>query len=102
METSNEQSYNNNTEPGFKQAERTAQPALPLSESLDKLSKVGGFDLLETTIDGLQNLNPERKARKQIFLTDDEKAGEREELKLKLNQWIEALEASESVSETVE
>ncbi|MGN8070330.1 DUF5458 family protein [Mucilaginibacter sp. 22184] len=75
---------------------------LSLSSSLDKLSRVGGFDLLESAIEGLQNLNPERKARKQIFLTDDEKKTEREELKLKLNQWIDALENGDSVSDIVE
>jgi hypothetical protein len=102
MASLNEQA-NSNSASEFKPAERpSVAPALSLSQSLDKLSKVGGFDLLETTIDGLQNLNPERKARKQIFLTDDEKKGEREELKLKLNQWIAALEGSGSVSEMVE
>ncbi|WCT10467.1 DUF5458 family protein [Mucilaginibacter jinjuensis] len=103
MATQNEQALNEtSSQPGFKTAERTAAPALSLNDSLDKLSRVGGFDLLETTIDGLQNLNPERKARKQIFLTDDEKKQEREELKQKLNQWIEALETGGSVGEMVE
>jgi DNA repair ATPase RecN len=103
MATQNEQALNEtSSQPGFKTAERTAAPALSLNDSLDKLSRVGGFDLLETTIDGLQNLNPERKARKQIFLTDDEKKLEREELKQKLNQWIEALETGGSVGEMVE
>jgi hypothetical protein len=103
MATSNEQSSNNNTSAqNYKPAEKAAATDLSLNQSLEKLSKVGGFDLLETTIDGLQNLNPERKARKQIFLTDDEKKAEREELKQKLSQWIKALEASDSVSEIVE
>jgi hypothetical protein len=102
MATQNEQALNETSQPGFKTAERTAAPALSLNDSLEKLSRVGGFDLLETTIDGLQNLNPERKARKQIFLSDDEKKQEREELKQKLNQWIEALETGGSVGEMVE
>ena len=102
METSKEQSHSSASDKGFKHAERSNEPALPLQESLDKLSKLGGFDLLETTIDGLQNLNPERKARKQIFLTDDEKAGERQDLKQKLNQWIKAFEDGASVSDMIE
>ncbi|WP_374948634.1 DUF5458 family protein [Mucilaginibacter sp.] len=103
MAASNEQAHNDTTSAqGYKQAERPAAEELNLNQSLDKLSKVGGFDLLETTIDGLQNLNPERKARKQIFLTDDEKKVEREELKQKLNQWISALETGGSVSEMVD
>ena len=103
MATPNEQALNETSSAqGFKPAEKAAEQELTLAQSLDKLSRVGGFDLLETTIDGLQNLNPERKARKQIFLTDDEKKLEREELKQKLNQWINALETGTSVGEMVE
>jgi hypothetical protein len=83
---------------GFKPAEKEQQEKLSLQESLDKLARVGGFDLLEATVDGLQNLNPERKARKQIFLTGDEKKKEREELKKKIQLWIDVLEDSDSVA----
>ncbi|SDQ00848.1 hypothetical protein SAMN05428975_5515 [Mucilaginibacter sp. OK268] len=100
MATPNEQILNDQSSgQAYKPKEKEE---LSLSSSLDKLSRVGGFDLLEATIEGLQNLNPERKARKQIFLTDDEKKTEREELKLKLNQWIDALENGDSVSSIVE
>ena len=102
METSKEQTYSNTAEQNFKPAERNTAATEPLSESLNKLAKIGGFDLLETSIDGVQNLNPERKARKQIFLTDDDKKEEREDLKLKLNHWINALEKAGSVSEMVD
>ncbi|PST83466.1 type VI secretion system contractile sheath protein TssC [Pedobacter yulinensis] len=85
----------------FKTADRPAK-TIGLQESLDKLARVGGFDLLEATVDGLQNLNPERKARKQIFLTGDEKKKEREELKKKIQLWIEVLEGSNSVADMVE
>lgn len=87
---------------GFKPAEREKQERLSLQESLDKLARVGGFDLLEATVDGLQNLNPDRKARKQIFLTGDEKKKEREELKKKIQLWIDVLEDSDSVAGMVE
>lgn len=101
MATPNEQALNDTAAvQEYKQAERPAKESL--SDSLEKLSRVGGFDLLETTIDGLQNLNPERKARKQIFLNDDEKKQERAELKQKLNLWIQALEEGASVSEMVD
>lgn len=43
-----------------------------LDTSINQLAKVGGFDLLESTLDGVQNLNPERKARKKIFLAEAE------------------------------
>lgn len=100
MATPNEQILNDQSSgQAYKPKEKEE---LSLSSSLEKLSRVGGFDLLEATIEGLQNLNPERKARKQIFLTDDEKKTEREELKLKLNQWIDALENGDSVSNIIE
>jgi len=100
MATPNEQILNDQSSgQAYKPKEKEE---LSLSSSLDKLSRVGGFDLLEATIEGLQNLNPERKARKQIFLTDDEKKTEREELKLKLSQWIDALENGDSVSSIIE
>lgn len=100
MATPNEQILNDQSSgQAYKSKEKEE---LALSSSLEKLSRVGGFDLLEATIDGLQNLNPERKARKQIFLTDDEKKTERAELKLKLSQWIDALENGDSVSRIIE
>ncbi len=73
-----------------------------LEESLKKLAKVGGFSFLENTIDGLQNLSPERKARKNIFMTDPEKKKERQELKKRLEIWQELLSQSSSASEIAE
>ena len=87
---------------GFKPAEKDIPEKLSLEESLDKLVRVGGIDLLEATIDGLQNLNPKRKARKQIFLTGSEKRKEREELKKKIQLWIEILENSNSVASMID
>jgi hypothetical protein len=43
---------------GFKPAEKETREKLSLDDSLNKLARVGGIDLLESTIDGLQNLNP--------------------------------------------
>lgn len=100
MATSEKQSATGNQE--LQTAERSTQPALSLAESLDKLARVGGIDLLEAAIDGLQNLNPERKARKQIFLTGNEKRKEREELKKKIQLWIDILEGTGTVSEMID
>lgn len=103
MATPEEQKINDSSEQaGFKPAEKQAQEVVSLQENLNKLARVGGFDLLEATVDGLQNLNPERKARKQIFLTGDEKKKEREELKKKIQLWIDVLEDSDSVADMVE
>lgn len=87
---------------GFKTAEQPAVKPLSIEESLNKLAKVGGFDLLEAAISGLQNLNPERKARKQIFLSGDEKKKEREELRKKIALWIAVLQESDSVATMVD
>lgn len=75
-----------------------AEKSSILDKSLDKLAKAGGFTLLETAIDGVQNLNPERKARKQIFLTDSEKKKERETLLQRLKLWIDIVENSNSTT----
>lgn len=84
---------------GFKTKEEASSA---LESSLNKLVKAGGFSFLENVIDGLPNLNPERKARKNIFLSDPAKATEREQLKKRLGIWLELLGESESVADIVE
>lgn len=44
-----------------------------LNTELQALAKFGGFNVLESSVDGIQNLNPERKARRNIYLTSNEK-----------------------------
>ena len=78
------------------------KPQELLKESMEQLSKVGGFDLMEVAIDGLQNLNPERKARRRIFLTEASKKDEREKLKKTLQLWAAVLSSSDNVMEMVE
>lgn len=73
-----------------------------LENEIKKLAKAGGFSFFESTIDGVQNLNPDRKARKQIFLTDAEKKKERQDLKKKLDTWLDLLQATESVTDMIE
>jgi hypothetical protein len=76
--------------------------ALPVEQASAALVKYGGFGIVETTIDGAQNLNPEKKARKKIFLSEESKKEERSALKLRLENIIELLSTSDSVSELVE
>ena len=73
-----------------------------LKESLDKLAKAGGFNFLESSIDGIANLNPDRKARREIFLNDDDKKQERSDLLQTLNLWIGVLKNSNDISEAAE
>src|SRR5690554_2349139 len=65
------------------------------------LEKVGGFNLLESVVEGVANMNPSRKARKEIFLNDQNKKTEREDLKSKLKLWIDLLEGQSEVSEMI-
>ncbi|MCQ2189361.1 MAG: DUF5458 family protein [Paludibacteraceae bacterium] len=73
-----------------------------LEASLGMLARYGGFSFLENAIDGLQNMNPERKARKKMFLVEEQKKKERETLANKIDLWIEMLANSKNVPEMVE
>ncbi|MGV2451590.1 UNVERIFIED_CONTAM: DUF5458 family protein [Ralstonia mannitolilytica] len=77
-------------------AENYVQP-----DTLAALVRYGGFDLLEISIDGVQNINPDRKARKRIFLTESGKEKERETLKKTLKLWASVLSSSESLAEMI-
>ena len=82
---------------------RTREGAAPsLEQSTQALLKVGGFDLLETTIDGASNLNPEKKARKKIFLSEENKKTDRQQLKKRLALWHSLLSEAGSVADAVE
>jgi hypothetical protein len=84
---------------GLKLKEQLSSPTQTLEQGINALTKFGGFDFIENAIDGAQNLNPERKARKKIFLSDGEKKAERIELKKKLNLWLSLLTESNSLDE---
>ncbi len=72
-----------------------------LQESTAKLIKFGGFKVLESAIKGVQNLNPESKARKKIFLTDASKKAERETLKETLKLWLGIITESDTVPDMI-
>lgn len=67
-------------EAAVQQQRQTVAQSVNLNAELQALAKFGGFNVLESSVDGIQNLNPERKARRNIFLTDPERATERKEL----------------------
>ncbi|SEK23685.1 hypothetical protein SAMN04487910_0040 [Aquimarina amphilecti] len=88
-----------------KQAQESVKienPAKELKINEEKLARYGGFDLLEACIDDVQNMNPDRKARKKIFLTESTKKLERAKLQKTLEIWSEVLSSSEDISEMVE
>jgi len=75
---------------------------LSLDRALGKLAKFGGFSFLESCVDGIQNLNPERKARKKIFMTDEVKKAERSDLKKTLALWIDLLSGSKDIADMLD
>jgi hypothetical protein len=83
------------------QRQEVKNPLEALKKSADNLAKFGGFDLIESTIEGTQNLNPERKARRNIFLTESQKKGERDTLAKALSLWAKVLESSNEISDMV-
>src|SRR6186713_1534990 len=83
------------------EAQEQLQQAASLEKSIDVLAKYGGFDLLEGTIEGVQNMNPERKARRNIFLTENTKKAEREKLKKTLELWEKVLTEAQDLPDMV-
>lgn len=76
-----------------------AQQAIEaLKSNVDTLAKYGGFDLIESTIDGTANINPERKARRNIFLNEDQKKQERSTLAQALSLWKEVLASGDDIN----
>jgi hypothetical protein len=86
------------TQPAYKPQESGAQS---IDTSVNGLAKYGGFDLIESAIDGVQNINPERKARKKIFLEENSKKEDRQELKKTLQWWADILESSDDIVEMI-
>lgn len=72
-----------------------------LIESCDELVEYGGFELIEASIDGAKAMNPESKARKNIFLTESSKKEDRNKLKNGIQLWLDLLESSDDVSEMI-
>ncbi len=69
-----------------------------LENLLEKMARYGGFDLLETSIENIQNINPDRKARRKIFLTEKGKEKERETLKKTLALWSAVISKNDSLA----
>ena len=60
--------------------------------SKDLLSSFGGFNAVRGFMPDADNMNPARKAQKNVFLTDKRFADKRENLKQELKGWLELLD----------
>lgn len=72
-----------------------------ISASVEQLVKYGGFKLIAGVIKGSDGLDPDAKARRQIFLTDDKKKGDREALKKSLELWSSVLKEHDNVADMI-
>lgn len=71
---------------------KIADPAGALQNSIAGLEKFGGFQLLKGLIRGVENMDPRRKAVKNIFLSDSAYTDARQALKNELMLWIDIME----------
>ena len=81
----------------FELKEKFESAKVAVEENLDSLVKFGGFDFIDSLIDGVDNLNPEKKAKRGIFLSDDSKAPERAKLKKNIAIWLNLLSNNEDL-----
>ncbi|ADB40104.1 type VI secretion system contractile sheath protein TssC [Spirosoma linguale] len=85
------------------QPELDARPSVAVATGelpgINVLQAFGGYAFLETFLEGSQNLNPARKARKKIYLSDPTKATDRAILKEKLKLWVDVLSSSDNQNE---
>lgn len=80
----------------------SSSPQESVADAIEKIKEYGGFAFVENIIDGYSNLNPKRKARKNLFLNDDQWKGERKNLKNKLSVWLEILKSSDQTDEMID
>lgn len=79
--------------PELQERKKIENPGEVLQKSLNEgLAKYGGFQLLKGLIKGVENMDPRRKAVKNIFLSDAAYADARQKLKNELELWVSILE----------
>lgn len=71
-------------------------------EAVNALARFGGFSFLESAVDGIAAMNPDRTARKKAFLNDNDKKQARENLEGNINMWLELLSSTGSVTEMLD
>jgi len=76
----------------LKERQKVEAPVKSLQESIAGLDKFGGFQLLKGLIKGIENMDPRRKAVKNIFLSDSAYKDSRTKLRNELSLWVSILE----------
>ncbi|TDQ30364.1 DUF5458 family protein [Tenacibaculum caenipelagi] len=72
-------------------------PSQEVASAIEGIKEYGGFSFIENIVDGYSNLNPKRKARKNLFLNDEQWESERKNLKNRISVWLEILKNGESI-----
>lgn len=86
------------TEPTKQQAASSQS----LEESLKALSALGGFNFITTTVDGIRELDPGKRAKKDIYLSEEDTKADRIELLKRLEMWAGLIEENESLAQMQE
>lgn len=87
------------TQPKTKtQVKDKGQEQIASNNAISALAEYGGFSFVENIIDGFSNLNPKRKARRNIFLNDEQWGNERKNLTNRLNVWLEILKNEKDIT----
>ena len=87
----------------LQERQKIENPSGLLQESLGGLDKFGGFQMLKGMLKGVENMDPRRKAVKNIFLSDSTYADSRKKLKNELELWVSILESGNTdPMETIE
>ncbi len=103
MPTPNKSDSAPESTPAAAPAAQTTASAAPVAlPGLSTLELYGGFAFIESFIEGVQNVSPDRKARKSIFMTDEARKADRALLKQKLSLWVELLENNATRAEMLE
>ena len=92
MATEELKTENQAAKPELQERQKIENPAGLLQESLGKLDKFGGFQMLKGLLKGVESMDPRRKAVKNIFLTESTYADARKKLKNELDLWVSILD----------
>ncbi len=79
------------------QVKTVEKKAISADNAINALAEYGGFSFVENIIDGFSNLNTKRKARRNIFLNDEQWEGERKNLANRLKVWLDILKKEKDI-----